>query len=107
MTRTRSPVRSGRAARTFQRSPSTSAQPSGPVHSITSPDAPIMRCAPLTTGRRRAFAAMPAMPMTNAAETSVSAPISVSGMPKPGASLSISSSAPKAKAATPPMPSAP
>ena len=35
--------------------------------------APIMRWAPLTTGRRRAFAAMPATPMTNAAETSVTA----------------------------------
>ena len=43
-----------------------------------------MRGVPLTTGRRRAFAAMPATPMTNAAETSVTVTISDSGMPKPG-----------------------
>src|SRR6185295_11407459 len=58
VTRTRSPVRSGSAARTLQRSPSTSAQASWPTHSITSPEAPIMCGAPLTTGRRRALAAM-------------------------------------------------
>ena len=46
--RTRWPARSGCAARTRQRSPSTAAHPSPPPNSMTSPTAPIMRCVPLT-----------------------------------------------------------
>jgi hypothetical protein len=68
---------------------------------------PIIRGVPVTTGRRRAFAAMPATPMTKAAETSVTPTTSDDGMPNPGNSLSMSSRAPNPNAATPPMPSAP
>jgi hypothetical protein len=50
---------------------------------------------------------MPAMPNTNNAEATAKPPISDNGTPKPGSSLSISSSAPKTNAATPPRPSTP
>ncbi len=61
----------------------------------------------LTTGRRRALAAIAATIRMNTLEAAVSAAINGSGMPKPGTSLSISSNAPIANATIPPSPSAP
>ena len=92
---------SGARLRTCQCSPCTRAQP-WPRLSARSPStAPGCRPAswPLTTGRRRAFSAMPATEEHEAAlADALTAAISASGMPKPGTSVSISISAPITKA---------
>ncbi|MNT68666.1 hypothetical protein D3C72_2069170 [compost metagenome] len=63
--------------------------------------------APLTTGRLRERTSIADMPNTKIADSADIAATIGSGTPKPGTSVSISITAPKAKAIMPPTPSAP
>src|SRR5215510_3056791 len=81
ITRTRLPGASRSRLRTRQVSPRTRAHASSPALSITSPPAPTRSSRPVTTGRVRAFAAMPPTKITNSAVANATPTMSGIGTP--------------------------